>query len=73
MRFVVIPAVPTDKETFPRRLGFPSALGEGYDLYDTHDKIRLTMGFPTRAEAEFECCMRNDLHQADKQNLARSG
>ncbi|KAF4559885.1 hypothetical protein HBJ16_002494, partial [Pseudomonas sp. CES] len=40
MRFVVIPAVPTEKETFPRRLGFPSALGEGYDLYDTHDKIR---------------------------------
>ncbi len=73
MRFVVIPAVPTEKETFPRRLGFPSALGEGYDLYDTHDKIRLTMGFPTRAEAEFECSMRNDLHQAGEENFTRSG
>ena len=30
------------------------ALGEGYDLYDTQDKIRLSLSFSTRAEAEFE-------------------
>ncbi|WP_201207017.1 hypothetical protein [Pseudomonas sp. S37] len=58
-RFVVVPAVPIQKEIYPRRLGFPAALGEGYDLYDTHDKVRLSLNFSTRAQAEFECACRN--------------
>lgn len=28
-RFVVVPAVPTGKEYFPRRIGFPRALEAG--------------------------------------------
>lgn len=37
-RFVVVPAVPVKREVYPRRLGFPAALGEGYDLYDTQER-----------------------------------
>ncbi|MBK5007161.1 MULTISPECIES: hypothetical protein [unclassified Pseudomonas] len=58
-RFVVVPAVPLIREIHPRRIGFPSALGEGYDLYDTQDKIRLSLNLPTRAQAEYECTCRN--------------
>ncbi|MNG72200.1 hypothetical protein D3C81_329530 [compost metagenome] len=64
-RFVVVPGVPPKKEMFPRLLGFPTALGGGYDLYDTHDKLRLILNFPTRAEAEFECVSRNSCPDTD--------
>ena len=58
-RFVVVPAVPLEKELFPRRIGFPGGLGVGFDLYDTWDKVRVNLNFPTRAEAEYECTLRN--------------
>ncbi|WP_317663162.1 hypothetical protein [Pseudomonas sp. KU43P] len=69
IRFVVVPAVPRQKEVFPRRIGFPSVLGEGYDLYDTQDKVRLSLNFPTRAEAEFDCACRNGCQGADEQSV----
>ncbi len=52
-RFVVVPALPEHRECLPRRVGFPQALGKGYDLYDTFDKLRLTLNFATRAEADY--------------------
>jgi len=58
-RFVVIPAMPHEREHFPRRIGVPAAIGAGYDLYDTHGKTRLAFNYPTRAEAEYECASRN--------------
>ncbi|MBK4997981.1 hypothetical protein IAE37_000257 [Pseudomonas sp. S31] len=58
-RFVVVPAVPLEKELFPRRIGFPSGPGAGYDLYDTRDKVRVNLNVATRAEAECECTLRN--------------
>ncbi|NIF29493.1 hypothetical protein F3J44_24405 [Pantoea sp. Tr-811] len=58
-RFVVIPAMPQEKEQFPRRTGVPAAVGAGYDLYDTYGKIRLAFNYPTRAEAEYDCASRN--------------
>ncbi|MBC3489023.1 hypothetical protein HU750_25565 [Pseudomonas sp. SWRI50] len=70
MRFVVVPAVPRHKEIFPRRIGFPSALGEGYDLYDTQEKVRLSLSFSTRAEAEFECAARNSCQGPQQANFA---
>lgn len=60
IRFVVVPAVPTEKEFFPRRIGVPSASGAGFDLYDNHSKTRLILNFPTRAEADYECARRNN-------------
>ncbi|MNM76717.1 hypothetical protein D3C81_885480 [compost metagenome] len=68
-RFVVVPAVPRHKEVFPRRIGFPSALGEGYDLYDTQEKMRLCLSYSTRAEAEFECACRNDFQDNNEANF----
>lgn len=50
-RFVVVP------------VGLHSPSGEGYDLYDTREKVRLSFYFPTRAEADYACAIRND-HQA---------
>ncbi len=58
-RFVVIAAMPQEKEQFPRRIGVPAAIGAGYDLYDTHGKTRLALNYATRAEAEYDCASRN--------------
>ncbi|WP_087500860.1 hypothetical protein [Pseudomonas sp. SID14000] len=72
-RFVVVPAVPLKKEIYPRSLGFPVTLGEGYDLYDTQEKLRLTLNYPTRAEAEFVCASRNSCRDADAADIAGNG
>ncbi|WP_433690822.1 hypothetical protein [Pseudomonas monteilii] len=72
-RFVVVPAVPLQKEIYPRRHGFPAVLGEGYDLYDTQDKMRLSLNFPTRAAAEFECLCRNRCPGTDEGGIAGLG
>jgi len=72
-RFVVVPAVPLKKEIYPRSLGFPAMLGEGYDLYDTQEKLRLILNYPTRAEAEFVCASRNSCRDADAADIAGTG
>ncbi|ERL00721.1 hypothetical protein NJH54_02440 [Pseudomonas asiatica] len=72
-RFVVVPAVPVEKEIFPRRTGLPTALGAGYDLYDTHQKTRLTCNFSTRAEADYECSCRNNQQAASGASYAGHG
>ena len=58
-RYVVIPAFPQEKERFPRRVGVACEVGAGYDLYDNHDKIRLSLNLPSRAEADYVCSIRN--------------
>lgn len=65
IRFVVVPAVPMEKEVFPRRIGVPRDSGVGFDLYDNHNKTRLTLNFPTRAEADYECARRNGQYGAN--------
>lgn len=72
-RFVVVPAVPLKKEIYPRNLGFPAALAAGYDLYDTQEKLRLSLHYPTRAEAEFQCASRNSCRNADEAGIAGMG
>ncbi|MFP3446410.1 MULTISPECIES: hypothetical protein [unclassified Pseudomonas] len=72
-RFVVVPAVPINREVYPRRLGFPAALGEGYDLYDTQEKMRLSLNFSTRAQAEFECACRNLGQEGDEAGIVGMG
>jgi len=72
-RFVVVPAVPLQKELLPRRFGFPAALGEGYDLYDTLEKVRLSINFPTRAAAEYECASRNGCCDTGGADIAGNG
>ncbi|MFZ5936906.1 hypothetical protein BGP84_15440 [Pseudomonas putida] len=74
-RFVVVPALPQEKECLPRLAGFPKALGNGYDLYDTIDKLRLVLNFSTRAEADYACACRNGLlgEREDSASGGRSG
>ncbi|MFJ4156650.1 hypothetical protein ACIPZF_17855 [Pseudomonas sp. NPDC089752] len=64
-RYVVIPAFPQERERLPRRVGVACEVGTGYDLYDTHDKIRLSLNLPTRAEADYQCASRNSQAGAD--------
>lgn len=72
-RFVVIPAVPLKKEIYPRRLGFPAELVAGYDIYDTQEKLRLSLNYPTRAEAEYQCASRNSCRDAGEAGIAGNG
>jgi len=69
-RFVVVPALPPEKDYLPRRAGFANALGKGYDLYDTLDKLRLTLNFATRAEADYACACRNGLLSTSDENAS---
>lgn len=72
-RFVVIPAVPLKKEIYPRPLGFPAEWVAGYDIYDTQEKLRLSLNFPTRAEAEYQCASRNNCGDAGEAGMAGNG
>ncbi|MGK0149688.1 hypothetical protein [Pseudomonas putida] len=72
-RFVVIPAMPQERERFPRRMGVPAAIGAGYDLYDTLGKTRLALNYSTKAEAEYECASRNSQEGASGSCFAGRG
>lgn len=59
-RFVVVPAVPIEKDAVKRGSHFYSKIiCAGFDIYDNHDKTRLNTSFSTRADAEHECARRN--------------
>ncbi|MFJ4346614.1 hypothetical protein [Pseudomonas sp. NPDC089401] len=65
-RFVVVPAVPVEKDLIPRREPLLSRLvADGFDLYDTQAKMRLCQGFLTRREAEAECVRLNGQWRAE--------
>ncbi|MFK0096306.1 hypothetical protein [Pseudomonas sp. NPDC090592] len=72
-RFVVIPAMPQEREQLPRRIGVPAALGAGYALYDTHGKTRLALNYPTWTEAEYGCASRNSQEDASGACLVGQG
>ncbi len=72
-RFVVTPAVPQEKEQFPRRIGVPAVLGAGYDLYDTNSKTRLVLNYPTQGEAEYACASRNSQEDVEGNRLVGHG
>ncbi|MFJ4157852.1 hypothetical protein ACIPZF_24040 [Pseudomonas sp. NPDC089752] len=59
-RFVIVPAVPIEKESF--RLGgrYPAASEcGGYDIYDNQAKERLKPSYPNRLVAEVQCRQMN--------------
>ncbi|MFI7858373.1 hypothetical protein ACIF8Z_15515 [Pseudomonas promysalinigenes] len=68
-RFVVVPALPPEKDYLPKRAGFAQVLGAGYDLYDTRDKLRVTLNCATRAEADYACACRNGLIVGSDESL----
>lgn len=59
-RFVIVPAVPVEKESF--RIGtryYAATVCGGFDIYDNHGKERLKPSYPSKAEAEQHCLRMN--------------
>ncbi|WP_060494914.1 hypothetical protein [Pseudomonas sp. GTC 16482] len=55
-RFVIVPAVPIEGESFQIGNRFYAATTSGgFDIYDNQDKERLKRGFINRSEAAAEC------------------
>lgn len=55
-RFVIVPAVPIEKESFHVGNRFYSATcSGGFDIYDNQEKVRLKRGFASRSAGEKEC------------------
>ncbi|MFJ4065935.1 hypothetical protein ACIPW4_11610 [Pseudomonas sp. NPDC089996] len=52
-RFVIVPAVPIEKQSFQSGSRFYAAtVPGGFDIYDNQEKLRLKPSYPTRSLAE---------------------
>lgn len=52
-RFVIVPAVPVEKESFKTGVRiFATRVSGGFDIYDNQEKLRLEPSYSTRALAE---------------------
>ncbi|WDY60408.1 hypothetical protein [Pseudomonas sp. PSKL.D1] len=59
-RFVIVPAVPIEKESF--RFGsryYAATACGGFDIYDNEAKERLKPSYPSRTDAEMQCRQMN--------------
>lgn len=59
-RFVIVPAVPIEKESF--RVGaryYAATTCGGFDIYDNQAKERLKPSYPSRTVAEAQCLRMN--------------
>lgn len=55
-RFVIVPAVPIDKECFQSGSRYYAAtVSGGFDIYDNQQKLRLKPSYSTRSLAEAAC------------------
>ena len=55
-RFVIVPAVPIEKESF--RVGtryYAATVCGGFDIYDNQAKERLKPSYPSRTDAQMQC------------------
>lgn len=55
-RFVIVPAVPLEKESL--RIGSrycAATVCAGFDIYDNYAKERLKPSYPSRTAAEMQC------------------
>ncbi|AJQ47342.1 hypothetical protein D3C76_629610 [compost metagenome] len=55
-RFVIVPAVPIEKESF--RVGsrfYAATVCGGFDIYDNQAKERLKPSYPSRTAAQVQC------------------
>jgi len=55
-RFVIVPAVPIEKESF--RVGsryYAATVCGGFDIYDNHAKERLKPSYRSRTDAQVQC------------------
>ncbi|GLO46554.1 hypothetical protein [Pseudomonas putida] len=52
-RFVIVPAVPVERESFQSGSRFyATTVSGGFDIYDNQAKLRLKPSYPTRSLAE---------------------
>lgn len=59
-RFVIVPAVPIEKESFLSGSRFYATTKPGgFDIYDNLEKLRLKPSYATKSLAEAECLRRN--------------
>ncbi|AHC84194.1 MULTISPECIES: hypothetical protein [Pseudomonas putida group] len=55
-RFVIVPAVPIENESFQVGNRFYAATTSGgFDIYDNQEKVRIKRGFSSRSTGESEC------------------
>ena len=60
-RFVIVPAVPIEKESFQSGSRFyANTISGGFDIYDNQEKLRLKPSYPTRTLAEAACATMNE-------------
>jgi len=69
-RFVVVPAVPKEEESFRVGVRFYAAtISVGYDIYDNQEKMRLKRDFPNRSAVELECARMNSQTRNPEERL----
>ncbi|MGY4527273.1 hypothetical protein [Pseudomonas sp. TE21394] len=64
-RFVIVPAVPIEKESF--HLGgryYAATVCGGFDIYDNQAKERLKPSYPSRTDAQVHCEQMNKRFDA---------
>lgn len=60
-RFVIVPAVPVETETFQSGSRFyASTVSGGFDIYDNQEKVRLKPSYSYRAPADAACTKMNN-------------
>ncbi|MGJ7547052.1 hypothetical protein [Pseudomonas alloputida] len=63
-RFVIVPAVPIEKQSLRIGTGYCAAtVCGGFDIYDTQEKERLKPSYPSRTDAEVQCRNMNMARQ----------
>lgn len=64
-RFVIVPAVPIEQETFRSGTRFyATTVSGGFDLYDNQEKMRLKPSYPRKEEAITHCARMNAEHNS---------
>lgn len=59
-RFVIVPAVPIEKETLKNGAHFfANTVSGGFDIYDNQEKMRLKPSYPAKALADAACAKMN--------------
>lgn len=55
-RFVIVPAVPIEKESFSLGgRGYFATVCAGFDIYDNQAKERLKPSYPSKSDAQLQC------------------
>ncbi|WP_422420035.1 hypothetical protein [Pseudomonas sp. GZD-222] len=68
-RFVIVPAVPIEQESFRTGTRFyATTVSGGFDIYDNQEKIRLKPSYTGKEDAMVHCARMNAEHDASPVN-----